>query len=69
MTYEITDTQEVQDLTRAGTPRTVFRVWIVTENGATGQVDVKPSDWETEKLKVILAEKATQLDLAFNLNS
>ena len=67
MTYEITDTQEVQSITQAGTPKRVYRVWIVTENGSRGSVEIKPSNWETDKLKAILDAKAAELDLAFTI--
>lgn len=66
--YTVTDTQEKQTITPAGTPRKVYQVWIVTDNGASGMLEVNPADWKTEKLKEIFAAKAAELDLAFTVN-
>lgn len=54
-------------MTPAGGERTYYRVWIRTERGATGHVDVEQADWNTDTLPGILQEKADQLDLAFML--
>jgi len=69
MGYRVTDTREIQALTPAGTERVTYRVWLVTDLGATGTVDVSSEDWNRESLEVILAEKAAALDLAFSLGS
>jgi hypothetical protein len=45
----------------------MFRVWLRTERGATGSVDVEKADWSAEKLREILGAKAANLDLAFTL--
>jgi len=45
----------------------MYRVWLVTENGARGTVDVRPADWTKEALAAILQEKAAELDLAYTV--
>jgi len=65
--YKVTDTREISTLTPAGTERKVTRVWLVTDNGATGTVDVPSDKWNAQDLPVILTAKAEQLDLAFTL--
>jgi len=45
----------------------MYRVWLVTENGARGTVDVRPADWTADTLTAILQEKAAQLDLAYTV--
>lgn len=67
--YKVTDTREVSTLTPAGTERKVNRVWLVTENGATGSIDVPVDKWNTDDLPGILEAKAAELDLAFSLTS
>lgn len=65
--YTVTDTKQVQTLTQAGTMRQVYRVWIVTEKGATGSVDVLPSEWVADRLRVVLETFADKLELAFEV--
>lgn len=67
MPYKVTDTREVSTITPAGTQRKVYRVWLRTERGATGSVEVETADWTAEKLPSILEAKAAELDLAFAL--
>lgn len=64
-TYRVTDTRENQTLTQAGNSVTSYRVWIVTDQGATGTVDVAKKDWNETKLPAILEKRAEELDLAF----
>jgi len=63
--YEVTDTQQIDDMTRAGNKRTFYRVWLVTENGSSGTVDVPAKDWKPDKLVDIFEAKALELDMAF----
>jgi len=65
--YVVSDTREVSTLTPVGTERKFYRVWITTENGATGSIDVPLSDWNAEALPGILEDKAAELDLAYRL--
>lgn len=65
--FKVTDSRELSGMTPAGGERTYYRVWIRTERGATGHVDVEQADWNTDTLPGILQEKADQLDLAFML--
>lgn len=67
--YRVTDTRELSTLTSGGTERKVYRVWIETENGATGSVDVPASKWVPDQVKEILEAKAASLDLAFSLGA
>jgi len=69
MGYEVTDTREVQTITPAGNQKTVYRVWLVTDNGASGAVDVPMNEWNKEDLPGILEAKAKSLDLAFSIAS
>lgn len=65
--YTVTDTREVATLTQAGTERKSYRVWLQTENGSSGSVDIPAAKWTPESVKEILQAKATDLDLAFSL--
>ena len=67
MPYKVTDTQQIKSMTAAGSTVTSYRVWIVTDRGATGQVDVPLDKWNSKDLKDILDEQADNLDLAFSL--
>jgi len=49
MGFQVTDTREIQALTPAGTERVTYRVWLVTDSGATGTVDVPSEDWNRER--------------------
>lgn len=65
--YTVTDTQEITTLTPSGKTRTTTRVWLTTDLGASGTVDVPAEKWTKKDLPDILAEKAAELDLAFTL--
>ena len=65
--YKVTDSREISGMTQAGGEHNFTRVWIQTDNGSTGHVDVEPADWNSDALKKILTEKAESLDLAFGL--
>lgn len=65
--YQVTDTREISSMTQAGSERIFNRVWIQTDRGSTGHVDVDPGDWNPPALKIILEAKAKDLDLAFGL--
>jgi len=65
--YTITDTKETATITPGGGRKQVYRVWLITERGATGSVLVEKADWTAERLPVILQAKADELDLAFTL--
>lgn len=69
MGYKVTDTREVAHLTQAGTEQKVYRVWLQTDNGATGSLDIPVSQWLPEKVQELLAEKAASLDLAFTIGN
>lgn len=66
-TYSITDTRQIDSLTQAGNTVTLYRVWLVTDRGATGTVDVPKSSWTPDKLGEILQARADELDLAFTV--
>jgi len=63
--FKVTDTREMSQMTPAGSVVKVYRVWLVTQNGSTGTVDVPVDKWNSEDLTAILEAKAAELDLAF----
>ena len=65
MPYRVTDSQKIQSITPAGNPTSFYRVWLVTEKGASGYVDVPSEQWKKEELHQVLQEFADELDLAF----
>jgi len=67
MGYKITDTREMSRMTPAGSVAQTYRVWLVTDRGSTGTVDVTKDKWNKENLPGILEAKAAELDLAFAL--
>lgn len=67
MGFKVTDTQEISQMTRAGSEIKVNRVWIVTDRGSSGYVDVPLDKWNANDLPGILKTKADELDLAFSL--
>jgi len=67
MPYKVTDTREVSTITPAGAQKKVYRVWLTSERGASGVVEVEREDWIAEKLRPILEAKAAELDLAFTI--
>jgi len=52
-------------MTPAGSTVQTYRVWLVTDHGSTGTVDVPLDKWNSEDLPAILEAKAKELDLAF----
>jgi len=67
MSYRVTDTQEFTTITRGGRETKTYRVWLVTDRGASGYVDVSERNWKPDKVKKALEEKAKSLDLAFSI--
>lgn len=67
MGFKVTDTQEISRMTQAGTEVKSNRVWLITDRGATGYVDVPLDKWNKDDLPEILAAKAADLDLAFSV--
>ena len=65
MGYKVTDTREMSRMTPAGSVVQTYRVWLVTDKGSSGTVDVPKDKWNTEDLTAILEKKAAELDLAF----
>lgn len=65
MGYKVTDTREMSRMTEAGSVVKTYRVWLVTDMGSSGTVDVPKPKWNTEDLTKILDAKAAELDLAF----
>jgi len=67
MGYKVQDTREMSRMTPAGSTVQVYRVWLVTDKGSTGTVDVPVDKWNKEDLSSILEAKAADLDLAFSV--
>lgn len=65
MGYKVTDTREMSRMTQAGSTVQTYRVWLVTDNGSSGHIDVPKDKWNAEDLPAILSSKAHELDLAF----
>lgn len=65
MGYKVTDTREMSKMTPAGSTVQTYRVWLVTDLGSSGTVDVPLTKWNKEDLPSILEAKAADLDLAF----
>ena len=67
MGYEITDTRQADKMTPGGAIQTVYQVWITTDNGTTGMLEVPESKWNNEDLPALLAEKERELDLPYTI--
>lgn len=67
MSYVVQDTREITIMTPGGGTRRSYRVWLQTDLGATGSVDVPLEKWNKQDLPKILEEKAEELDLAFSV--
>ena len=67
MGFKVTDTQKVTTMTPAGNQASYYRVWLSTDKGASGQVDVPVEMWNETDLPGYLREQAASLDLAFNV--
>jgi len=67
MGYKVTDTQRITTMTPAGSALMYYRVWLVTDRGASGLVDVSVDDWNDKDLPPILKAESEKLDLAFHL--
>jgi len=65
MGYKVTDTREMSRMTQAGSVVQTYRVWLVTDKGSSGTVDVDLDKWNKDDLPGILEAKAEELDLAF----
>ena len=65
--YTVTDTRQMSKMSQAGSVVQTYRVWLVTNNGSTGTVDVPLDKWNSADLTAILEAKAEELDLAFHI--
>lgn len=65
MGYRVTDTIEVVRMNQGGSEVKVNRVYLVTDQGASGYVDVPLDKWNKDDLPGILQEKTDSLNLAF----
>lgn len=65
--YKVTDTREMSKMSQAGSVVQTYRVWLVTDKGSSGTVDVPLDKWNSEDLTAILKAKAAELDLAFTI--
>jgi len=68
MGYKVTDTQRMTSMTPAGGTVQSYRVWLVTDRGATGQVDVPVDQWNADDLPGVLQAEAAKLDLAYTVS-
>ena len=65
--YTVTGTTQREKLGQDGKIRQVYIVYLETDLGVTGEVEVNKADWTEEKLSGILEKAANDLDLAFRL--
>ncbi len=65
--YTVLNSKEINELNPGGGRRKGYRVWIRTQNGAEGTVDVGPDKWNPKDLAPILEARAAELDLPFTL--
>jgi len=65
MPYKVTDTREMSWMRQAGSTVQTYRVWLVTDRGSSGTIDIDMNKWNKEDLPGILEAKAEELDLAF----
>lgn len=65
--YQVTDSKQNEVLSPGGGVRSVHKVWIKTDRGASGSIDVEPEDWNKDALGKILSDFADKLDLPFTL--
>jgi len=66
-TYEVTHTDERQSFGPNNQPKMVYVVYITTDRGVSGTLEVSKADWDTEKLRELLQARADELDLALTL--
>ena len=65
--YKVIESRQISKLGPTGSAVSEYRVWIQTERGSTGSIDVAVADWKLDPLKEILTVFADELDLAFTL--
>jgi hypothetical protein len=66
-TYEVTGTDERQTYGPNNKPKTVYIVYLTTDRGVSGTLEVSKADWNAETLPGLLQDKADELDLALTL--
>lgn len=69
MNYQVTDTREIATMTPGGGTKTEYRVWISTDLGATGYIDVPASAWNEDDLPEVLQAHADTLNLAYTVSA
>ena len=65
--YTVTGTTQREKLGQDNRIQQVYIVYLETDLGVTGDVEVAKADWTEEKLPGILEKAANDLDLAFRL--
>lgn len=64
---KVTASQKQTRMGPTGQTFDVYEVWVQTEQGATGRIEVPASKWNKADLEVILSKTKDDLDLAFGL--
>lgn len=67
--FEVLSVDKQDRLSPNGRVSIVYRVWIETDKGANGAVELTEVQYKSDDLKSILAQEAADLDRAFDLAS
>ena len=66
-TYTVTATEQQERFGANGKPKTIYVVYLTTDRGVSGSLEVSKADWNAETLPGLLQAKADELDLAMVL--
>ena len=65
--FEVEATQKQSRMLPDGSNTQVYIVWLKTQRGAKGQVEISKAVWQSDGLEQALEEEAEDLDKAFEL--
>lgn len=66
-TFKVESASKQDRMGPGASTKTVYVVWLETDKGATGSVEVSKAIWESDDLKAFLTAEAAKLDKAFDL--
>lgn len=66
-TFRVESASKQERMRPDGGRKTVYVVWLETDRGATGSVEVSPEVWDGDNLREFLTAEAAKLDKAFSV--
>lgn len=68
MAFKVVASQKQDRLGPTGGRRVIYVVWLETERGSTGSIEIDSDDFHSDRLKILLEAEAADLDRPFTVS-